>query len=414
MLLQLIDGQIDDINTTPKKENNKAGSKVKIPEHISNNIASKEILTLLEKMSKKDRTLLIKYLMNNNLPLESGKIRKLISYLQKNSNNNNDIIKAFIMLAKNNIPVSKGLLEGMAANLNQENSLSQKLNNLLSNIQETLDNTPENTIDKKADNILQKTGNNNKSVSYDNSSEISKNNISKNTKPQQQIRQQVLTNFIQADSQPMKKDNLLLNIIKQLIVVPSESNKVLVEQLQKYPQRLSNSMEVLQEQAGNNEQKILQQLIGQQILNHQDKSILLNLEIPLYFPQYKKFIPAYLNIKEDDEKYNENNISGTRNYKIQFIISLEKRGIIKSETFISKGRIKILFTCNKQETADLIKKEFISVKEGLENIGMNVEKPIINYANLQNDDINQYLNDNTGLNNKNKEPRDFLHIDIKV
>ncbi len=380
-LLKLLDGQLDSISNAAQKINNKTTDKQEMDEHNKTKSASTKILNLLEKLNEQDRKILISGLIKYNLPLDTGNIKQLISYLQnKAQKNNNALIKSFILLSKNNIPINKGLLEGVGDNFKQENSLSEKLNKLISI-------TP-----SKESSIMQK-----------------ENSI--NGKPQSLNTKSPLESNL-FDKPTTQKNNPLSNIIRHLLINPSSSEKTLIDQLKEYPEQLSKSIQLLQEQGGNSQEKIMQHLIGQQLINHQDKNLLLNLEIPIFFPQYKKSIPAYLNIRRDSNSESKNNDFSVKNYKISFIISLEKRGIIKAETFISTGRIKILFTCNKKETTGLIESEFINLKEGLEDIGISVEKPIIKYSNINSDSINTVLNSNFGIDHSQID--DFLHIDIKV
>ncbi len=352
ILLKMLDGQVNNISNEVGKEKNNPTGKQEILEQTTSKNTSSEILNLLGKLNEQDRKILISSLINYNLPIDTEKIEKLVSYLQnKADKDNGSLIKSFILLMKNNIPINKSLLEGIAANFKQNNSLSDKLNNLL-NVTE--------------------------------------------------IRENIAT----------KKDNPLLSILKQLIIDPSNREETLIDQLKEYPEKVSKSIQLLQEQSNNSQQKVMQHLIGQQLINHEVKNLLLNLEIPIFFPQYKKFIPAYLNIRRDSNSDSRDKDSLLKNYKINFIISLEKRGIIKAETYMSTGRIKILFTCNKKDTMELIDSEFIGLKESLESIGIRVENPSIKCSNLNSEDINNNLNDNIGI--EGSQNSDFLHIDIKV
>ncbi len=387
-LLKLLDGQLDSISNASQKINNKTTDKREMDEHNKTKSASNKILNLLEKLNEQDRKILISNLIRYNIPLETEKMERLVSYLRnKAEKDNSELIKSFILLSKNKIPISKSLLEGVGDNFKQENSLSEKLNKLI-NITRS---NQSSTIPKENDSMQKENRINGKPHSL-------------NAKPSLE------SNLF--DKQTTQKNNPPLNIIRHLLINTSSSEKTLIDQLKEYPEQLSKYIQLLQEQGGNSQEKIMQHLIGQQLINHQDKNLLLNLEIPIFFPQYKKSIPTYLNIRRDSNSESRNNNSSVKNYKINFIISLKKRGIIKAETFISTGRIKIFFTCNKKETTGLIKSEFINLKESLEAIGISVEKTIIKYSNINSDDMNTVLSSNIGIDQSQID--DFLHIDIKV
>ncbi len=392
ILLEMLDGQVDNISNVVGKGKSNLTSKQEIAEK-NIQTTSNEILNLLGKISEQDRKTLVSSLIKYNLPIDTKKIEQLVSYLQdKPEKNNSELIKSFIILTKNNIPISKSLLEGLAANFKQNNSLSNKLNNLFNKTE-----TGEIIATKKEGEIIQKE------------------NTSDGKPKTPNIKSSIKPNLFntQISNHTTQKDSLLLTIMRQLIINPSNTEKTLTDQLKEYPEQLIKSIQLLQEQGDNSQQKVIQHLIGQQLINHQDKNLLLNLEIPIFFTQYKKFIPAYLNIKKDinNGETKDMNLS-LKNYKINFIISLEKRGIIKAETYISTGRIKILFTCNRKETMELIESEFINLKESLENIGISVENPSINYSNLNTEDINNTLSANIGIDHSHID--NFLHIDIKV
>ena len=374
ILIELLNGHLDRVSNMSLKDGENLTGKQEIPQQSITKLASNKILNLLHKMNTQDRQLLLSYLFKNNLPLDSECIQKLMSYLQnKADTNNNDLIKAFVLLMKNNIPINKGLLEGIASNLNQEKSLSNKLNDLI------------NIVEQKETSAA------NKPLIHTSKLFLASNQ----------------------ENQQIEKDNPIQNILKQLIFNPSRPVDEIIEQLKEYPEKLKQGIQLLQEQGGNREQKILQQLIGQQIINHQDRNLLLQLEIPLFFSQYKKNIPAFLSIKQNVNKKSRDNNSG-KNYKIDFIISLEKRGIIKAETYISTGRVKISFTCNQRETMKLIESEFFTLKENLESLGVNIEKPTIEYSNIKPENLtNLDLIDETFETDK-IQLDDFLHIDIKV
>ncbi|MFP4662259.1 MAG: hypothetical protein ACLFPF_08710 [Halanaerobiales bacterium] len=323
------------------------------------NIFTDRILMILEGLKPQDRTLLINSIIKNNLPLDSEKITALVSYLQRAPDNtdNESMIKAFILLIKNQLPVNKESLEGIAANFNHKQALTYELNDLQQDLSHYTD--------------------------------IKQNSETTTT-----------------------KDNTILNILKQLILNPTGKRNELFIQLEDYTEKLSNVIQLLQEQADNKKQKLLQHVIGQQIINYQGKKLLLQLEIPLFLPQYNKSIPGYLKIKQEEKGKSDKANPPDKNYRIDFIISLEKRGIIKAETYLSNGRIKIYFTCNKEETIELINLRFDELKEGLEEIGMNVEKPIIEHTKLNTNDINNMISGDTVLDTRNNE--DFIHIDIRI
>ncbi|MFW6022545.1 MAG: flagellar hook-length control protein FliK [Bacillota bacterium] len=348
-----------------------------IPEISSKNLtslASRDVLTLLKQLNAKDRRLLISNLLKYNLPLEKGKLDKFISYLKNNPQNSSDKIKAFTLLLKSNFKFDKKLINGLAANFNKNNSISEKINNLIDISRLITDSSIKDNRES--------------------TKSINTNNSTPNT----------------GEKAPANKQ--LSQILKQLIINPSQSKDVLTEQLKEYPQILKETITSLQNHNNDsNSQKIFQQLIGQNLLNHQTENVLLHLEIPMFFPQYNKLIPVYIHIEEDN---NTNNLdkNKTKNYRIDFIISLEKRGVIKAETKINTQQIQINFKCNNRETVDIIESRFANLKNNLEKMGIKITNSNISYTEIDIENINEFTNKESENTSKNSE--EFMHIDIKI
>ncbi len=140
ILLEILDGKVDNTSNILDKDQSNTSSKKEIANQNISKTTSNQILNLLGNLNEQDRKTLVSNIIKYNLPIDTEKVQQLVSYLQnKAEKNNNELIKSFILLTKNGIPINKSLLEGIAANFKQNNSLSDKLNNLL-NITEVREN----------------------------------------------------------------------------------------------------------------------------------------------------------------------------------------------------------------------------------------------------------------------------------
>lgn len=398
-LLKMLEKHLDDVTISKNNSSTTPTDKQTIPESQKNS-PSHEVLNLLKQFNEQEKRTLITTWVNNKLPLDINTIKKLIAFLNENgtgnknqtadnSNNNISKIKAFAFMVKNNITLSKGMLNGLTANFNQHQSISKQLNTILhsTNITEVLSDLFTNG-----------------KIENDNG------NINLMTNINQQLEQ---TTSNQSLSRPF------LQLLRNLIIIPDQSPDSpsdLQLQLENYPEKLNQSLQIIQEQGDGATNKIFQQLTGQHLINQQDNNLLLQLELPLYFPQYKKLIPAYLQVKRQKRGNKNQPESKKDNYHISFIIALEKRGMIKADVLLSPGRVKAEFTCNQNNTTRLVKKHFPSLKTNLEKMGFMVEEPVIEEIEKgkESEEINRFLYQSIDNNANDNDLQEFIHIDLKI
>ena len=323
---------------------------------------STKLLNMLAELNPETRSLVINNILKNNLSLDLKKIQNLIEYINNSDFQNNNtekkalIIKAFTILMKNKVPVNKDMLSALYRTLNKEETISDKING--------------NQDIIRAD------------QSSGNSSSNKDNHIS----------------------------NELMKKIARLIINPEIDKENLVEKISNYSQQIDETLKLLQNNNDENQQELWEQLLGQKIINLDEENTLLQLELPIYFAESQKLIPAYLSIQKQEQEKKHDLTSKDKGYKINFNISLEKRGLIKVATMIDTNSINSAFFCSQQETKSLIKENFPILKEKLEKLNFKVKHPQIKV-------LDNGKKENTSIESKDtivQEEKEFLHIDIRI
>ena len=369
-------------------------------ENIKSSILSKINITPFNNLEENLQKAVIKTWIDMNLPFKEDYIKKLTQYLntaninspnnleslsQNHNINSKSIINAFAFLIKNKLPLSSELIRGLAQTLDQEQSLTQKFNNL--NLENISINNP--LSDNQQTDL--------KNVNNSSQTNISLNNNNESS-------------------------NNLNNIKNQLILDLSSSTGEITQKLNNYSESIRQIMQLLGNLQDNNSQKVLNHLLGQQLLNletaNQENNLALALEIPVVLKENSESVPLYLQINRDqDSDQNENNKSNIENnYKIKFIIELEYLGTISADINIFNETLNCKFLTSDSRTSALIKDNFSHLQEKLDNIGFKVNSPQIEKVNpedLSSEKKKKNI-DNLHESTSNNSPEEYIHIDFKI
>ena len=195
----------------------------------------------------------------------------------------------------------------------------------------------------------------------------------------------------------------LKNTLTDLLIDLSLNKENLTKQLKNYLLNLDKSLTTLfneNQEKNNTENKLLNQFLGQKIINKQNSNLLLNLELPIFWPTEDKTYPLYLKMwEEENSKKEERN---EKEYKIAFNIELEKLGLIDALIKVKSKNLKAIFKSNNEKTVNLIKKKSNNLKEKFEKLNYNLSLEV---KRQKKDEIK---------NKDNKEKKKYKHIDIKV
>ncbi|MGM0437975.1 MAG: flagellar hook-length control protein FliK [Bacillota bacterium] len=195
----------------------------------------------------------------------------------------------------------------------------------------------------------------------------------------------------------------LKNTLSNLLIDLSSNKENLTKQLKNFTLNLDKSINSLFTQSqdkNNTENKLLNQFLGQKIINKQNSNLLLNLELPLLWQREDKTYPLYLKMWKEEN--NNKNKTSEKEYKIAFNIELDKLGLISALIKIKSKNIKATFKSNNKKTIKLIERESENLKEQFENLNYNLSLEL----------KQQKKEKITNKNVKNK--KDYKHIDIKV
>jgi len=219
-------------------------------------------------------------------------------------------------------------------------------------------------------------------------------------------------NFDTDNSQSLKIIELLNNNstnselksnLSSLLIDLSINNEELGENLKKFTQNLDKSLEILfkeNQNKNNTENKLLNQFLGQKILNKQDTNFLLNLEIPLFWPKDDQSYPLYLKIWQEEN--NDKKDNNTKEYKIAFNIELKNLGLIDALIKIKSRNIRAIFKSNNEKTIKLIKNNQENLIENFSELNYNLS---IEIKKQKKEKIK---------NENHKNIKNYKHIDIKV
>ena len=384
-------------------------------------------LPQLAQLEESIQKLIIKIWLEMNIPLKQKHLTQLIKHLQ-----NYSMIKTGAEETHNE---SASSLNETENNLNINNLSAEKkinINNTGLNSSQTTNNAGINNTPVKPELLI-------KSFAFF----IKKDlpllpklmvNVARNLDQQSSIAENIVDNLnisqnqteTVTENQPSLSNvsnNLSETIKNNLILNLSQNPEEIFQKLQNYPEQLRETMQILTNSSDNSNDNILNRLLGQQVLNLQDfnqeNNLLLTLELPVIMGEDNNPIPLYLQVREDTEtKDNRQKASTNDNYKINFIIELEKRGPIREDIEINSKIIKSKFLATSSHTISLIKNFFPNLKQRLEQIGYQVNSPEIKQV-----DNSQELNRNQGdtypepvftEKKQKKNENEYVHIDFKI
>ena len=193
------------------------------------------------------------------------------------------------------------------------------------------------------------------------------------------------------------------NALSSLLIDMSLDKEDLTKQLKNFTLNLDKSINVLfnkNSEENNTENKLLDQFLGQKIINKQNTNILLNLELPIFWASENRTHPLYLKIWEEEK--NENVENNKKEYTIAFNIELENLGIIDALIKIKSNNLKAIFKSNNKHTVKLMKNKSNNLKQKFENLNYNLS--------IQ---IKQQEKTEIKTNSK-KRKQSYQHVDIKV
>lgn len=202
-------------------------------------------------------------------------------------------------------------------------------------------------------------------------------------------------------------------LIKRLTINPELPAEQISRQLVDYSGQLNRIIQLFQQNSSGPTWQLLNQLLGQQLLNKQEPNLLLALEIPLFIPDYQKLIPAYLQIRRFTEHNKRQQEKGEKDtLKISFIITLEKRGTIKADMLYSSGQLKGTFQSDRAETCRLLESQLPLLTEELSKLGLEVQTPAVEL--LDEKEIDDYFSALVSTGDENIPFPGVNHIDFRI
>ena len=197
------------------------------------------------------------------------------------------------------------------------------------------------------------------------------------------------------------------NIKEQLSLVLSPNSKEIAKKLTKYPDILKTVINQYHQKNDQNPE-LLNQLIGELLINNQNEGPLLALEIPIFWPENEQTVPFFLHIWKQEEK-NSDTSSNRKEYNLKMDIKLVKRGIIKANIKVVGTQIKTLFQTDTSQTANLIRQNINILENQLEKLNYN----LISRAVEINEDISDHsLQVFTEFDKDNNIKDNYINIDF--
>jgi hypothetical protein len=167
---------------------------------------------------------------------------------------------------------------------------------------------------------------------------------------------------------------------------------------------------------GENEEKIANNLLGQKLVNLQQKSqntpLILALEIPIQLKENKL---SSLMLKVVKEENNSAKLKDKNSYNISFILEFENIGPIKTKVNVNHKHINTIFFTESAETANLIKDRFERLHLALKEEGFTINNVRIKNLNSLGEEKDDFFNKIilSEINEIDKEGH-YTHIDIKI
>ncbi|HLV09683.1 MAG TPA: hypothetical protein VKY40_05715 [Halanaerobiales bacterium] len=357
-ILELVENHLNRApdHTFPGKQG-QVKSGNKVPE------ISAEVIRLLSSLSPEERKTLVSIWLKLNLPFEAKSLNELLTLLKNASSKEEALsrIKAFALICKNQLPRLPHMILGLSHYIRPGSILTDELNHLL-----FPEGNQSNTEDNSADS--------NKTVQ---------------------------------------------TILDKITIDISRDSEMITEKLKNYTNRIQESLEILQN-SPEKEQRLLNQLLGQQLINNHRQELLLALELPFFIPEYNKLFPAYLRVlRERDQKKEADSNSNKNIFKVAFIISLEKMGFIRADAVcknLEKGipTINIVFRCSLESTIEIVREKKTYLIKALKKLGYIVEQAEIKLEKkTEKEELEDFFEGLTEITNYNDDEQ-FHHINFRI
>ncbi len=351
--------KIDKINqaqrTDIKNEGAKNSSKTlrNIPDKISPELKT-EIMNLLSKFESSLQDLILKTWSASDLPVKKSDLLFILDFFDNNQiskENAPDILKAFTVLKKNNLPLIKNLIKGLSYNISEnptENNLSEKITQVTAN---------ENT-----------------------------NNNSNNMKFSSEDIAQLILNLDQAPEELSEKIKNYGDIINKLIERQGNENST-------------------------NAKEIINHLQGEKIINLLNNNLLLALEIPLLFNTNEEPHPLFLQVWSEKDKEKSSEKNKKKDYLISFILDLSERGLLRADIKIYNKSLNCSFYSTSKKTLNLIDEYFYILQKRLEKLGYIINNPALEFKDKSQE--KEIFNKDI-LPEQETKKLDYKHIDFRI
>ncbi len=237
--------------------------------------------------------------------------------------------------------------------------------------------------------------------------------MARNFNSQQSLSKLLNSSSLQ-ENNPRNNNSSPTDIKNKLIFKLDQPPSELAKKLKNYPRNLKQIINLLKN-GKNSSKKLVQYLLGQQLLNlpenKQENNHILTLELPVIFKEKDDPLPLHLQIKRENQK-NKKKTNNKTSFKISFIIDLEKRGSIKADIVIYSNYIQCQFTTTSSKTARIIESTFPLLKKRLENLKFKVEDPLIKQVKDE-----KKFNNKSSFESSPEQPEQiekFVHFNFKI
>lgn len=357
------------------------------------NQKNNEILQLFSGLDRATRREIMEIWLKYKLPLEHSSLKKLISFIHNTGGKTKQTtvrIKAFAFLLKNKLPLLPILINGVARCLEPEQSLATDLGKAVPLLTDSATSSNRDIPTAPQNELPSGLPANDKNA-------VDNKNIAGGKI--EQAENKIKTNITFSAG------------LKKLIINPAlpDLDKIIM----RYPAILSELIQTLEENEGQDSLKILNRLLGQQLINVQDRGLMLALELPLFLPESKKMVPAFLQVWKDGSEKRDQKENSSRNYRISFFISLPKRGAIRADLIYKLDKIHSSFQSNSTETVKLIKQNIPALQKRFESLGLTMEQPVVSYLKCDETEMQEnYLEPLLGFEKGSEDG--LTHFDLRV
>ena len=220
---------------------------------------------------------------------------------------------------------------------------------------------------------------------------------------------QVLANLNTSDSPLISENEAAINL--------NTSSEQIAKSLAAQSKISDQIMSLFNKSGGENKEKIADNILGQKLVNLQQKTqntpLMLALEMPVQMEDNN--LSSLLLKVEKDESGGAENQNSKKGYNISFILEFENIGPIQTKVNVNQKNINTTFFTESAETANLIENNFNLLQSALQREGFNINSVRIkNFDNLE-EEKSQFFNKLilSELNDLDEEGQ-YRHIDIKI